>query len=126
MTGRPTDYLPEYCERVIEYGRQGKIYAWIASELDVTRQTLHNWMDAHPDFLDAKTKSREHAQRWGEDAGQNHMVMAPGQGTFNASVWSRSMAARFPDDWREKTETALTGANGGPVQIVATEHDQNL
>jgi hypothetical protein len=35
---------------------------------------------------------------------------------FNSSVWSRSMAARFPEEWRESSKTELTGAGGGPVQ----------
>ena len=37
--------------------------------------------------------------------------------TFNASVWSRSMAARFPEDWRENKGVEVTGANGGPVEM---------
>lgn len=110
---RPTDYDASYCEAVIEYGRQGKSIAWIASELDVSKQTLHNWMAAHPEFLDAMEVSRAHAQRWWEDAGQAGML-TPG---FGASVWSRSMAARFPDDWREHKGVELTGAQGGPVSL---------
>ncbi|HEY8879202.1 MAG TPA: hypothetical protein VIN03_16660 [Roseateles sp.] len=124
--GRPSGYRPEYCEQVIEWGKQGKSKAWMASQLDISRQTLDNWCDANPEFLDAMTRARAHAQAWWEDQGQAYMLMPQGAGTFNASVWSRSMAARFPEDWREKTSTELTGANGGPVQIVATEHDENL
>ena len=36
---------------------------------------------------------------------------------FNAQVYSRSMAARFPKDWRESKEQRVTGADGGAVQI---------
>jgi hypothetical protein len=115
--GRPTDYRPEYCELVIEYGKQGKSVAWMAAELGVAKQTLQNWCDAFPEFLGAFTRSRLESQRWWEDAGQANMLLAPGQGTFNASVWSRSMAARFPEDWREKSGVELTGANGGPVAV---------
>ena len=28
--------------------------------------------------------------------------MLAGPGSFNAAIWSRSMAARFPETWREK------------------------
>ena len=41
-------------------------------------------------------------------------MQAPG---FNAAIWSRSMAARFPADWRESKEAKIVGADGGPVQI---------
>lgn len=110
---RPTDYQPEYCDQVIEYGSRGKSITWMAAEIGVARQTIHNWMQQHPEFLDAITRAMALSQQWWEDAGQGGMV-GPG---FNASVWSRSMAARFPEEWREKSETALTGANGGPVQV---------
>lgn len=100
---RPTDYKPEYCEMVIEWGMQGKSRAWICAELGVVRNTLKNWEAAHPDFLIAMERAKLAEQRWWEDAGQAGMV-APG---FGATVWSRSMAARFPDEWREKSEVDM-------------------
>ena len=42
---------------------------------------------------------------------------------LNPQLWSRSMAARFPDDYRESNKVELTGKNGGPVEsqvIIAT------
>jgi transposase len=124
--GRPTQYDPSYCDLVVILGKEGKSIAQMASEIGVSKQTLHNWKDAHPEFLDAITCASTHSQAWWESKGQEHLFVPVGMGTFSGSVWSRSMAARFPDDWREKTETALTGANGGPVQIVATDHDEAL
>jgi hypothetical protein len=120
--GRPTDYRPEYCEQVIEYGKRGKSVAWMAAELGVAKQTIHNWAEEHPEFLDAFNVAKLHSQRWWEDAGQDNMLMAPGQGTMNASIWSRSMAARFPDDWREKQEIK----HAGGVTITATPLDERL
>jgi hypothetical protein len=114
--GRPSDYRPEFCARVIEYGGAGKSLTWIATELGVTRQTVHNWMATHAEFLDAMTRARELAQRWWEDRGQDGMEKAG----FNASVWSRSMAARFPDDWREKAAVEMTGKDGGPIEHAHT------
>lgn len=98
--GRPTDYDPSYCAKVVEWGKAGKSRAWICAELGVVRNTLKNWEAAHPEFLIAMEHAKLLEQQWWEDAGQGGMVM-PG---FGASVWSRSMAARFPDDWREKSE----------------------
>jgi hypothetical protein len=112
---RPSEYDPDFCERVVQYGALGKSVTWIATELGVTKQTVHNWKDAHPEFLDALTRAKELAQRWWEDKGQQGME----QHGFNASVWSRSMAARFPDDWREIKGTELTGKDGGPVSVKA-------
>lgn len=102
---RPTEYDPSYCDKVIEFGKLGKSRTWIAAALDCCRQTLVNWEKAHPEFLDAMTRAQVYAQQWWEDAGQDGMVADK----FNSSVWSRSMAARFPDDWREKSELDLNG-----------------
>lgn len=114
--GRPTEYDPAYCEQVIEWGKLGKSKTWIAANLDCTRQTLENWANANPEFLDALTRAMVHSQLWWEDAGQVGMT----GDKFNASVWSRSMAARFPDDWREVSRKELTGQDGGPV-VTAVE-----
>lgn len=119
--GRPTNYRPEYCERVIEMGREGFSVAQMASQLDTSKQTLLRWVDANPEFRDAMEIARSHSQAWWETMGQANLVMPKDSGTFQGSVWSRSMAARFPDDWRENKGVELTGANGGPVQTLQVE-----
>lgn len=113
--GRPTAYNIAFCDTVIEYGELGKSRAWIAATLGVSRQTLHNWEDAHPEFLDAMTRARDLSQKWWEDAGQEGMTADK----FNSSVWSRSMGARFPDDWREVSRQEQTGKDGAPIQTEA-------
>lgn len=116
--GRPTDYKPEYCERVIELGRLGMSVVEMAADIGVARNTLEQlWPAANPEFLQALTHARECSQAWWESMGRTNLIMPPQTGQFQASVWSRSMAARFPKDWREKNETAHTGPNGGPLEI---------
>lgn len=112
--GRPSEYDPAFCAKALELGRQGKSKAVMAAEFGVSRQTLDAWTKAHPDFLDAITRATTLAQAWWENAGQKGMTADK----FNASVWSRSMAARFPDDWREVSRQEQTGRDGGPIQTV--------
>lgn len=115
--GRPTDYKPEYCDLVKELGAQGYSVVEMAAEIGVARGTLEtNWPSANPEFLEAFTQARQLSQAWWERQGRENVIVAPGKGTFNASMWSRSMAARFPEDWRENKGVELTGKNGGPVQ----------
>lgn len=95
--GRPSDYDPSYCDDVVEWGKVGKSRAWIAAALGVGRKTVWNWEQRHPEFLHAMDIARDFAQMWWEDKGEVGME-TPG---FSAAIWSRSMAARFPDDWRE-------------------------
>ena len=113
--GRPSKYDPAFCETVIELGKAGKSVAYIATELDVCKDTIYQWAKEHPEFSDALTRASLWSQRWWEDKGQDGME----QQGFNASVWSRSMAARFPHDWREVKGTELTGKDGGAVVVQA-------
>lgn len=114
--GRPSKYSSEYCERAIEYGKAGKSVTWIAAELGIGRETLYRWTEEHPEFRDAINRAQEYAQQWWEDAGQRGME-TPG---FSAPIWSRSMAARFPKDWRENKGVELSGA----VQIESVTKEQ--
>ena len=97
--GRPSSYDPSYCAKVIEWGALGKSKTWMAASLNVARDTVNEWEHAHPEFSDAMTRAMALSQMWWEDAGQNGMVADK----FNSSVWSRSMSARFPAEWRETT-----------------------
>lgn len=113
--GRPTDYRTEYCERVVELGREGKSHAQIAAELDVARQTLHNWAEAHPEFLDAITRARDLAQAWFEDKGQGGLE----EPKFNAGLWDKQMRARFPKEYSERY--ILAGDPEAPLHGLSDE-----
>ena len=117
----PAEYKPEYCEQIIQWGKQGKSKAWLAATLGVSRNTMFGWASEHPEFMKALELSGELAQLWWEDAGQTGM-QAPG---FNAAIWSRSMAARFPADWRESKEAKLVGHDGGAIKIDVQRIDVN-
>jgi hypothetical protein len=112
---RPSEYREEFCDRIIELGKQGKSVVQMACELDVVKQTLHNWAAEHPEFLDAFTRAKQWSQDWWENKAQTGIETSG----FNASLWSRSMAARFPDDYTERQKRELTGKDGGPVAIAA-------
>ena len=118
--GRPTTYDPEFCDKVIEWGKLGKSRAWMAAELDVVPDTLTNWEKANPEFLCAMKRARIASQRWWEDKGQSNLESQH----FQAALWSRSMAARFGDDWREVRRQENTGPDGGPQQVVTETHDE--
>lgn len=121
--GRPTDYRPEFCEKAIELGTEGKSYAQMAAVFGVARKTIYEWAKVHPEFSDAIACARDLALAWWEDQAQSGLWETPEGQRLNPQLWSRSMAARFPDDYREKQGVELTGANGGPVQstvVIAT------
>jgi len=110
--GRPTLYKPEYCEKVIQWGKEGKSRTWIAATLDTSRETLDNWAKANPDFLDALSRAKAHEQRWWEDKGQEGLT----SDKFNGGVWSKSMAARFPAEWRDNSKVTVAGDPEKPLR----------
>ncbi len=115
--GRPSDYSEALCERVVKLGAEGKSKTQIAAALGVVRQTLENWSNQHPEFLDAMTRAGELAMTWWEEQGQKGIWAGS---VFNASAWSRSMAARFPDHYREVSRHELSGPGGGPIHSKMT------
>ncbi len=116
---RPSDYDPSYCDYVVELGKKGMSVVEMAADIGVSRTTLErNWPEAHPEFLQAFTHARECAQAWWESMGRINLVMPKDAGSFNSSVWSRSMAARFPADWREKSEQTIQGPDGGAINLI--------
>ncbi len=115
---RPSLYDPAFCDKVIEMGQQGYSVVEMAVEIGVCRNTLEtNWTAAHPEFLEAFTYATQCSQAWWERTGRLGMLT----NDISAPIWSRSMAARFPRDWREVKGTELTGKDGGPVQQAVTE-----
>ena len=93
----------------------------MCAELGISRNAMHEWLSVYPEFNDAMDVAMQYSQRWWEDAGQTGMLM-PG---FSAAIWSRSMSARFPADWRESKEAKIVGPDGGPVQINVQRIDVN-
>lgn len=98
--GRPTLYRQEYCGQVIEWGKQGKSVEWIAATLMVSTPTIYEWCKTHEDFSSAITLAKQLELKWWEDKGQDCLT----ESGFSSSTWSRSMAARFPNKWREKQQ----------------------
>ena len=127
--GRPTSYDPSFCDAVIELGKKGKSKAQIACHLNVARQTLENWAAEYPEFLDAITRAQDFALCWWEDQAQSYMLEDKEGQRLNASIWSRSMAARFPKDYRQEVKQEITGADGAPlltaIQVSFVEADDN-
>lgn len=117
--GRPTKYDPKYCEEVLRMGAQGYSVVEMAAEIGVKRDTLEtNWPDKHPDFLEAFTQAMQLSQSWWEKQGR----IALFADKFQNALWARSMAARFPKDWRESKNID----HSGQVAVESTKDTQEL
>ena len=113
--GRPSQYDPSLCDKVIELGRLGKSVEQIAAQIGVGTKTMYNWRDEFPEFLHALDIAKELELDWWESIAQGMMVENKDAAKLNSAIWSRSMAARFPKKYRESTKTEITGADGAPL-----------
>ena len=113
--GRPSLYDPAFVDQVIELGKLGKSTEAIGATLGVGTATVYRWRDEFPEFREALDTAKEYELLWWEDIAQTHMIENRESDKINASIWSRSMAARFPKKYRESTKTEITGADGAPL-----------
>lgn len=113
MAGAPTLYKPEYCQKVIEFGKLGLSITEMACELDVVKQTMYDWEKVHPEFLDAMTRARQESQAWYEKQGRSGIWAGS---NFNAATWAKQVSCRFPDDYREKQDVNLGGQKDNPIK----------
>ncbi|WDI91931.1 hypothetical protein JH280_11335 [Xanthomonas campestris] len=99
---------------MVRLGKEGKSVVQMACAIDVAKSTLYLWAETIPEFSDAFTRAKQWAQDWWETQGQCGLTADK----FNAALWSRSMAARFPEDYQERKGVELTGASGAPLEVV--------
>lgn len=89
--GRPSKYMLEHCDAVIEMGKEGLSLAEMADRLEVSIQTIYNWANAHEEFFEALQRAKTSSQAWWErDARENLRSKE-----YNAALWAKSMAGRF-------------------------------
>ena len=107
--GRPSKYEPEFCEMLIEHMSKGHSFDSFVGVLyrhglDVVTQTLYNWRNDFPDFLDAarrgETLGLETLEGLGLELGQG---LRP-QG--KTAAWKFFMQNRY--GWRERTDAVAT------------------
>lgn len=113
--GRPSLYNPAYCEQVIELGKLGKSVEQIASQLGLSLRVLYKWRDEYEEFMHALEDAKQYEQAWWEEQAHLYMLETKEGPKLNASLWSRSMAARFPKKYRESVKQEITGAEGAPL-----------
>lgn len=116
--GRPLEYKEEFCDRVIELGREGKSHAQIARDLDFSRETLYAWAKTYPKFSDAINRAKDLAQAWFEDKGQAGLDTRE----FNAALWAKQVSCRFRADYTDKTESDVKTTH--TVEIVRYGEDK--
>lgn len=101
--GRPTKYLPEYCEAVLEAGDEGLSLTAFAGIIKVDRDTITEWVKVHPEFsLAVKGHQARRTLKLERD-----LMRAPDGPNVTSRIFALKNAA--PEDWRDKQDVALSG-----------------
>ena len=102
--GRPTKYKPEYCQVIIDLMEYGYTFEACAADLDVSKDTLYEWVKVHEDFSDAKNKAFDKSRKTWETM----LISLAKTGMGNATAIIFSLKNRFPKNWRDKIEQETT------------------
>jgi hypothetical protein len=133
--GRPSKYDAKFLDTAARMYSGGATDVEVADELGVSRSTLYNWQQQHPEFLDVAKLGKEAADGRVERSLYNRAVgydfdsvkifqyegapvvvpfrehVAPDPGAaFN---WLKN---RKPADWKDRRE--VTGPEGGPIEAL--------
>jgi len=101
--GRPTLYLPEYCDLIIEEAKKGYTLGGFAGLLGVARSTINKWAEEHPEFSEAVTAAKTILQRvWEKNALK---IAMHGGSSAQATLTIFGLKNMGKNDWREETHS---------------------
>ena len=104
--GRPTKYDPKFCKTVIECGKAGMSKIEMSCECGVySFEALKDWAKRETDFSEALEMALALSKAWWERQGRLGVFDEDGR-RLN-SGYTKQMAARFPEDWREQSNVTL-------------------
>lgn len=117
--GRPSKYDPKYCQMLIDHMASGFSYESFGGleEVSVSKQTLYDWENAYPDFLDAKKIGSQKNLMFWERKGHeglfdqteyNEQGKPILKKTLNSTVWIFSMKNRHKWKDRQEVEASVT------------------
>lgn len=135
--GRPTAYKPEYAKQAEKLCRKGFTDQEMADFFEVEVRTLHRWKATHEAFCHALQAGKEIADDrverslFARATGYEHdevdirvvggeVVQTPIRrfyppDTTACIFWLKN---RRKEAWRDKQDHELSGAGGGPLQVV--------
>ena len=119
--GRPTNYKPEYCDKIIEIMAQGYSLEAASAKLDIPHRCIYDWQAKHLDFSQAIHEGRIKALAWWEERAMNTASGSPG----NSQIISLGLRnrSRSASGWIDSQKQELSGPDGGPIRVEATTID---
>lgn len=143
--GRPSKYKPEFDEQAEKLCKLGATDRELSDFFEVNESTLNLWKAEHSSFSKSLKRGKEesdnrveqslyrravgyshddvHVSNYQGDVTLTPLVKHYPPDTVACIFWLKNRKAA---DWREVKAVELTGRDGGPVVVSATQTDQKL
>jgi hypothetical protein len=107
LGGRPSKYESSFCEAAIAHCSVGASLTSFAAEIGVSRKTLFNWAEAHPEFAYALDVAKACACRWHEERLRKIIEGDGGPGAATAVIFALKNFGEL--DFSDKREVSHVG-----------------
>lgn len=109
--GRPSEYRPEYCDRVVEIMSMGLSLTAAMGVLGFARSTAYEWQEKYPAFSDAVKLGQSRRQMFLE----LKLMEAPSGAQATGAIFALKNTGT--GDWRDKQEVEHSGAIDRNVKL---------
>lgn len=114
----PREFKPEYCDKIIEVGRDGGGVAKMCLECNIgSYSTFYKWLDEYPEFAEAYAEAKTISLAFHED-----ILLAGALGRikgYNFNSVAMIMNNKFPDFYKRGTgQGANTEINIGSINSI--------
>lgn len=104
--GRPSKYDPAYCDQIIAFCQDGSSISSFAASIGVSRSTITEWCDVHPEFSASVKAAKTAVAAWYDKTARK--VAEAGGG--NATLCIFGLKNFDDEDFRDKVETEHSGS----------------
>jgi hypothetical protein len=115
LAGRPSKYNPDIGLKIVQEMEKGYSLAAAAAAFDIARKTIYNWKDEHPEFDELVQIAMVKRQRFLEE----RLTTTQSGAVVTSTMFALKNAGA--QDWRDKQDIELTGANGGAIETAHTQ-----
>ena len=106
---------------LIEHMAKGFSFESFAGLIEVQGQTIYNWLESEPDFLEAKNAAFDKSRLFWERIGIEFLVNKYQGDNLNTTLWIFNMKNRF--GWRDVKEEKESDQK--PLASVYKLHDRS-
>lgn len=106
--GRPSKYDPAYCESIVSFCQDGSSISSFAASIGVSRSTITEWGNEHPEFSAAVKAAKTAVAAWYDKAARKNAI----EGGGNATICIFGLKNFDEEDFRDVQETKHSGNVG--------------